>query len=261
MAIEQALAPGYYGPGVARVILDFLTQWKYPVCVIYGNPDTGKSDTGVLIAEVGIKEGALDFFASNMKTKEGQKITSLAEVKHWHRKESGRKLYILDEAGINDDARNPMSKVNREIRHEIFIARKFKVHWVFIVQELKDVDTWKSSSLTGLMIEKDMANKNYYADMKLRWDEATPFFEFPRTAFYYDTLDIAPFSFDKRIDDEAVKLSGIPATVANYYGQGLNYNKVAAIMQQEQPGESWSREKVKENIKAFINQALRNNKT
>jgi hypothetical protein len=247
-----------YHPEITKLFIDFLTQRQCPVCVIYGNPETGKSDTGVLIAEIGLHEGIIDHFASNMKTGIGQRITSLEDVKFWHRNESGKKLFILDEAGINDDARNPMSKQNREIRHEIFIARKFFVHWIFILQELKDVDTWKSSSLTGLMIEKDAANKVFYADIKPKLDVVHPIYNFPRTSLYFDTLDVAPFTLKKQVDETQIKLCGkTPRCAMLYSDDSLGQQEVAAILKKEYPEISWTRAQILREVKAYIKQTLK----
>jgi hypothetical protein len=248
---ERQMHKGNYNEDLAIPIVEFLNQRKYPVGIIYGNPETGKTDTGCLIAEIGLNEGILDTFASNIKTETGQKITSLEEVKYWHRNETGKKLYILDEAGINDDCRNPMSRLNREIRHEIFIARKFFVHWIFILQELKDVDTWKSSNLTGMLIEKDAANKIFYADIKLKWEETSPFYDFPRTTINYDTLDIGVFTLKKQVNEEALKLQGEPAQVARLLKQTHN-SDTAALEMSKLTGETWTRKDVMTELYKFL---------
>jgi hypothetical protein len=245
-----------YSQDLADIFRRFFNQYKYPVGVIYGNPDTGKSDTAVLAAEIGLREGYLDYFASNMKTQDGTKITSLEEVKHWHRNQPGRKLYILDESAINVDARNPFSKQNRGVRHEIFIARKFKVHWFFILQEIKDVDTWKNSELTGMIIKKGTyggeTGQNYKAMFRLKWEEdLVPFYDFPRTSLYFDTMDIAEFTLNKQLNDITVSIQGEPAQVARFFKQHHSSDK-AAIEMSKLTGQTWTRKDVMNSLYKFL---------
>lgn len=247
-----------YSEGLAELICDFLNQWKYPVCIIYGNPETGKTDTGCLIAEIGLKEGKLDYFASNMNTYgHGARITSLDDVKYWHRHQTGKKLFILDEAGINDDARSPLSKLNKEIRHEIFIARKFKVHWVFIIQEMKDIDNWKSSELTGMTILKKAFGNDFRALVKCKWlEDLIPINDFPRTAIDYDTLDVSPFTMERQLSDEAIELKGIPAQVAHLYSHSGNFSVICKTLK-EQTGKDYKPMQVKRALMQYLRQSLR----
>jgi hypothetical protein len=248
-----------YSEDVAEVFCRFLTQYKYPVAVIVGNPDTGKTDTGCLIAEVGKNEGVLDYLASNLNTGgAGQKITSLEDVKYWFRHQTGKKLYILDEAGINDENRSPLSKLNKEIRHEVFISRKFFAHWIFILQEMKDLDNWKDSNLTGLIIKKKCYNGEFEAVMKFKGEEDLLYFdEFPRTTVPFDTLDIALFTFERDIlSEEGVSLQGIPAQVARLYAKTGNFSIIAKELKDE-TGKPMMTMQVKRALQQYIKQTLR----
>lgn len=262
MALEtkQILLKPNYSDEVAEVFCRFLTQYKYPVCVIVGNPDTGKTDTGCLIAEVGKNEGVLDYFASNLSTGgSGKKITSLDDVKYWHRHQTGKKLYILDEAGINDENRSPLSKLNKEIRHEVFIARKFFTHWIFILQEMKDLDNWKDSNLTGLIIKKKCYDCDFQAVFKFKGEEDLLYFdEFPRTTIPFDTLDIGIFTLERQLDDESVKLEGLPAQVAYLYAKGMNFSAIAKqLTDKDKTGKEWMNMQVIRLLKQYISQTLR----
>ncbi len=258
MVSVQTQMQSEYSAELADVICSFLNQRKYPVCVIYGNPETGKTDTGCLIAEIGLNEGALDYFASNMNTQgKGQRITSLDEVRYWHRHQVGNKLYILDEAGINDDSRSPLSRLNREIRHEIFIARKFFVHWVFILQEIKDIDNWKNSELTGMTIKKKTYGDEFAAVIKCKWyEDLIPFNDFPRTIMPYDTLDVSPFTLERQLNDEDVELKGIPSIVAQSYAASGNFSVICKSLK-EKTGKDWKPMQVKRALQQYIRQTLR----
>jgi hypothetical protein len=197
------------------------------------------------MAEIGLNEGELDCFASNMKTEKGQRITSLEEVKVWHRNQIGHKLYILDEAGINDDARSPFSKLNRQIRHEIFIARKFYVHWIFVLQEIKDIDTWKSSNLTGLLLKKKASLDGHFKGiLEFKWfADQIHVNDFPRTSLYFDTLDVAPFTLEKQAEDIPCTLVGEEAQVARFLKQTHSSDKTATEMS-KLTGQTWTRKDV-----------------
>lgn len=248
-----------YCEELADVMCAFLNQRKYPVCIIYGNPDTGKTDTACLIAEIGLDTKTVDYFASNINTKGmGEKITSLEEVKYWHRHQTGKKLYILDEAGVNDDCRSPLSKLNREIRHEIFIARKFFVHWVFVLQELKDIDNWKNSELTGMKILKNSNGTDFKGDIKLKWYEnKIPYQPFPRTRVPFDTLDIGLFTLEHQLNDDDVTLRGLPAQVAQLYASGGNFAVICRTLK-EKTNIDYKVQQVKRLLQQYLKQSLRN---
>lgn len=224
-----------YSRGLANLVKRLFSQYKYPVIIIYGNPDTGKTDAALKIVEIAKKEGLLDYFASNINTYEnGEKITSLQRLDYWFKNQSGRKCFILDEAGIHDDARMPMSRMNREIKNKVFVIRKFKGHIIFVLQELRDIDKWKNSPLTGAFIKKDVVARQYSAFI------ASPMFpdaiyigHFPRTDINFDTLDIAPFTLEDELDEEQVTLHGMPSKVAFLFAKYKNNAVVARELTRE----------------------------
>jgi hypothetical protein len=236
----QPLEEPIYSQDLADLFNRFFKQYKYPVCVIYGNPDTGKSDTAILLAEIGLKEGTLDFFASNMSTYgKGAKLTSLEDTNYWFTHQIGTKLFVLDEAGINDDTRSPLSGLNRKIRHSVFIVRKFKGHWVFILQDIKDLDTWKDSGLTGMIIKKDCINGEFLAKIKVKWEEELiTVRDFPRTHLDFDTLDIAEFTLERQLDD-TVDLKGTDNYIISHFANGETGGTIAKQLSKD-TGENWS---------------------
>lgn len=262
--MENALQPidlanSEYSKELAELFCEFLNQWEYPVAIIYGNPNCGKTDTGFLIAEIGLKEGALNYFASNMSTHNvGQQITSLEEVKYWHRHQTGKKLFILDEAGVNDDNRSPLSKQNREIRHEIFRARHFDVHWIFILQELKDLDNWKNSKLTGLKIEKSRYGNSFDALIGGNWigGEVQPIYDFPRTSIKFYPKECGEFTLDRTIDSDMVQLKGLPAKVAFMYANSANFSLIGKALKDE-TGQEYKNMQVKRLLQQYLKQSLR----
>ena len=248
-----------YSPALATVVKWFFTQYKYPVILIYGNPDTGKTDAALKIVEIGKKEGWLDYFASNINTYDnGEKITSLQRLDYWFKNQAGRKTFILDEAGIHDDARMPMSRMNREIKNKVFVIRKFKGHIIFVLQELRDIDKWKNSPLTGAFIKKDKIGGGIYkAEINgplVQWDPI-PVEPFPRTDIQFDTLDIAPFTMDEELDEEGLQLKGLPNRVAFLYAK---YGSVALIARDftRETGKVWVSMQVKRLLKQYLREQL-----
>lgn len=237
--MESQQLQANYSEDLAALFCKFIRQWKYPVCVIYGNPDTGKTDTAVLMAAIGLKEKALDYFASNINTYgNGQKITSLESVNYWFSHQQGNKLYVLDEAGINDDTRSPLSGVTRKIRHNVFIARKFKGHWVFILQDIKDLDTWKDSPLTGMIIKKQVFDCEFVAKIKCKWEEELiTVRDFPRSFMPFDTLDIAPFTLEEE-PDTTMTLQGDENKIGMLFARGETGGAIAKTMTRD-TGKKW----------------------
>ena len=247
-----------YSKGLAHLVCKFFDQAKYPVCVIYGNPDTGKTDAAVLLAEIGLTEKSLDYFSSNINTYgHGEKITSLEDVNYWFAHQVGNKLFILDEAGIHDDTRSPLSIMTRKIRHNIFIARKFKGHWAFILQDIKDLDTWKDSPLTGMIIKKQCFGSEFVAKIKCKWNEdLITVRDFPRATLPFDTLDVAPFTMDRQLDDEELELKGTPNQVAYLYAKTGNFSVICKSLK-EKDGKEWKPMQVKRALQQYIRQTLR----
>jgi len=218
-----------YNPELGSLVKGLFQQWKCPVIVIYGNPETGKTDTALLLVEIAQKEGVLDYFASNIQTYgKGQRITSLEELDYWFKNQAGTKCYILDEAGIHDDSRSPLSTINRNIRHEVFLIRKFRGHIIFVLQDIADLDTWKNSELTGAIIKKKIMDGQFCAVIKTRFlEDLYRFRDLPKTTIPYDTLDIAPFSLEREIDEKDIQFKGLPNQAAFMYAKTGNLSIIA----------------------------------
>ena len=251
-------AAKHYSDALADLVCSFLRQYRYPVCVVYGNPETGKTDTGLLIAEIGLDTGCIEYYASNINTYgHGERITSLERLDYWFKHQVGKKLFILDEAGIHDDSRNPLSALNKRIRHEVFIIRKFRGHIIFILQELEDLDKWKHSELTGMIIKKQVTGGEYIAKIKCKWyDDLLVVRDFPQTSIQYDTLDISPFTLEEELSEDELQLKGLPNQVAYLYCKTGNFAVIAKTLK-DQTGRDWKREEVKRALQQYLRQSLR----
>jgi len=247
-----------YSKDLAMIIKDFFTQWKYPVMIIYGNPDTGKTNTALLCVEIGLNEGVLDYFASNIQTYgKGERITSLEDLDFWFKNQTGRKCFILDEAGIHDDSRSPLSLMQRRIRHEVFVIRKFRGHIIFVLQELEDIDKWKYSELTGIKIRKTKIGNIYYAEIKTKWiEDSINVKDIASTTIPFDTFDIAPFTLEREIDDAEVELKGLPYQVAYLYAKHGNMSIITRELK-EKTQKEWKFQQVKRLLQKYLREQLR----
>jgi len=247
-----------YSDDLASIIKRFFGQWKYPVMVIYGNPETGKTDSALLFVEIAKNEGAIDYFASNIQTYGiGERITSLEEVDFWFKNQTGKKCFILDEAGVHDDTRSPLSRLNRAIRHEIFVVRKFKGHVIFVLQEIKDIDTWKNSELTGMIVKKKVFDDEFIAVLKSKFfGDLITVRDFPKTNIGFNTYDIAPFTLEREIDEGEVKLKGLPYQVAYLYAKCGNMSVIARELEQTTQ-KKWKFQQVKRLLQKYLREQLR----
>jgi len=247
-----------YSPELAEIINGFFRQWKYPVMVIYGNPDTGKTDSGLLFAEIGKDSGLIDYLASNINTYGyGALITNLEDLDYWFKNQTGKKCFILDEAGIHDDSRSPLSLMQRKIRHEVFIARKYLAKWIFILQELEDIDKWKHSELTGMIVKKKKVGNEFNALVKAKWmDDLILIRDIPKTSIPFNTLDIAPFYLERQIDDAEVDLRGLPFQVAYLYAKHGNLARVIEDLKQK-TGIEYKHMQVKRLLIKYLREQLR----
>jgi hypothetical protein len=147
--------------------------------------------------------------------------------------------------------------MTRKIRHNIFIARKFKGHWIFILQDIKDLDTWKDSPLTGMIVKKQCFGSEFVAKIKCKWcEDLITVRDFPKASLPFDTLDIAPFTLDRELNAEDLQLKGIPSQVAYLYAKTGNFSVICKSLK-EQDGKDWKPMQVKRALQQYVRQTLR----
>ena len=187
-----------------KIICD-LFSYQAPIVFITGRFGNGKTDFSLLIAEILLKHNVIKKFASNIKVLDAQNlpytyITNLVSLKEWLYPKRIPKLFILDEAGINVDRRNPLGKLNRQIRYLGFLLRKFRGKLIFISQRSKDIEstfadtdiwlaTFKKISKTEALLVSNVYDEPFYIS------------DIPRTSIKFDTYDIAPFTTEPKYDE------------------------------------------------------------
>ena len=189
----------------AEKVICKLFSYSAPIIFITGRFGFGKTDFSLLIAEILLKNGIIKKFASNIKVFDSQNIpytyiTNLVTLKEWLYPKRISKLFILDEAGINVDRRNPLGKLNRQIRYLGFLLRKFRGKLIFISQRSKDIEstfadtdiwlaTFKKTSKTEALLVSNIYDEPFYLS------------DIPRTSIKFDTYDIAPFTTEPKYDE------------------------------------------------------------
>jgi len=118
-----------------------------PIVFITGRHGRGKTDFGLLIAEILLENGIIKKFGGNIKVLDAKGydytyITNLVRLKRWLKKSKMmHKAFILDEAGIHADRRNPLGRLTREFRYLGFLVRKYRCKLILISQRSKDVES------------------------------------------------------------------------------------------------------------------------
>lgn len=172
--------------------------------VIYGKRGSGKTDFGLLIAEILFKFGLIKTFASNIKIHETSKemeikhITNLEDLTSWCENYPFRKLFIFDEAGKSYRRRSAMSKFNIEMLDKLQILRKYKLSIIMITPNPRYIDStsFGSDVLDGVFIKANPNNQKIlnYVDETL--SEPEMYNEIYPTSIKFDTWDIAPFTLN-----------------------------------------------------------------
>jgi hypothetical protein len=245
-------------PILVKIVRKFFSQWTTPICVIYGNPETGKTDTSLLLAEIGLKENMIDYFASNINTfGRGERITNLEDLKKWFQLQTGRKLFILDEAGVSLFSRDALSKLNKEMIKECMLLRKFHVHMVFVLPDIAHLDEFKDSGLTGLYIKKKRGkNHSFNAIIRLRgFPYEIRVKNIPKTSIPYNTFDISPFTLEKEINEGDVEIRGLPYKVAYLYAKHGNFSIIARELEKID-GKKWKMQQVKRLLQKYLRDSL-----
>lgn len=170
------------------------------VCVlILGRRGTGKTDLGLYFAETLLEFGVIEVAATNIAIHETDlpidHITNLDDLESWAKNRTGKKMFILDEAGKSLRRRTPMSGLNIALLDNLQILRKYRLSLILITPAEKYIDSATlGSDVLDLVIWKPEFNNpkvGVWVDQmtgeNFRWSDI------PRTNIKFDTYDVAPF--------------------------------------------------------------------
>lgn len=173
---------------------------------ILGRRESGKTDFSFLMCEILYALGIIKYFASNTKVHDSpfpiERITNLPDLEDWASSTSGKKLFILDEAGKSLRRRTPMSKLNIELLDNLQILRKYKLSIIMIAPHEKYVDSAALGSdvLDGVFI------KPYFRSPKVGiYNDGLENIKLtitniPKTNVNFDTWDVAPFKATRKAE-------------------------------------------------------------
>ena len=225
-----------------KYILEELFKQPAPIVVIEGRMGSGKTDFALFLAECLLNWGIIDEVATNIKVYDERfkRISSLSELEAWLRSNKKRKLFILDEAALYIDARNPLSAMNRKFRHFVFTLRKYNAKLIAIAQRAIDMESavreLRLATFTKLSKKYAILTSDLLAD-------PIELYDIPRTSIKFDTFDIAEFNLfaGAEADDSE------EARIFQLYRELKSYQKVAEFL-----GQGWTKSKVREYVLRYI---------
>ena len=225
-----------------KYILEELFKQPAPIVVIEGRMGSGKTDFALFLAECLLNWGIIDEVATNIKVYDERfkHISSLSELEAWLRSNKKRKLFILDEAALYIDARNPLSAMNRKFRHFVFTLRKYNAKLIAIAQRAIDME----SAVRELRLATfTKLGKKYAILTSDLLTDPVELYNIPRTSIKFDTYDIAEFNLfaGAEADDSE------EARIFQLYRELKSYQKVAEFL-----GEGWTKSKVREYVLRYI---------
>jgi len=241
---------------------------KTPLILITGALESGKTDFGLLLAEI------LYLFehreiATNIKTEEKYitQIRDMITLKKWlgiepedPQRKARKKVFVLDEAGLHISSRRALSKLNLEIIKACQLARKARCKFIFItaIPELIDSLLLNKDILIAYIRKISKTKAELYSQI---YDEAILIENIPPTSILFDTYDVAPFYF-KKAEDVAYQqelkkhLYILKAFAIDAKG---SYSKLAKILsnENEQMHRETARRLVVKSIKILLKEYLR----
>ena len=188
----------------------------------------GKTDMALAIGELLLNAGAVIEVGTNIRVNGApgfRHITNVMELKKWLKEVKGPKLFILDEAGIHLDARNPLSKLNREIRHIAMLLRKHRAKLILVSQRAKDIESAFRDTDIWLATIKKISKKR----AEVITNPGNMVFEITgirRTCIKYDTYDVAPFFLEPELVANPDGPMPPEEKVAYLYAQGKSLREI-----------------------------------
>lgn len=205
----------------------------HPFIATYGVHNSGKTDFSLRIAEIGLEKGLIHQIGTNISSAcDGEtiiEISSIDKLKSWvFREKNVKKLFILDEAGVHADRRNPLARINKELRHFGFTIRKYHGKIAVISQRLKDIEsTFVDNELTVAVFKK-VAKKRAIVNSFLIPERKAIINHIKATNIPFNTYDVAPFTLhSQNIEGE---MKGLCCWVAKQYIKHGNFSAIGKLL-------------------------------
>lgn len=168
---ERALPPDLYR----------LLNHHSAIVVIEGNRGTGKTDFSLRLAEDAKEDGCISSIATNIISNEPgiKHVNNFPDLEYYLKFGSGRKLYILDEAGAALPSNRWMSSLSVKILGVAQLIRHYKGRMFFIAPSKKFILTHlQNTEIMDATIEKKGLTfatvKNYLTKQKYNLQDIPP---------------------------------------------------------------------------------------
>lgn len=194
------------------------------VIFISGAKEKGKTDFACLLAEYCYLKGFRTKIATNIKTESymiERQITDFPALNQWIQT-SGKKLYILDEAGKSLKKLRFMSAMNLQVMEIIQLIRHYDAGFIGIAPSPAFIDSaFLNTDILDLHIKKLSKNVAIVRDYL---DNSTYFlYAIPRTSINFNSKDIADF---KMKPDTLLSEMPLCCQVATIYGSTGSYKNI-----------------------------------
>lgn len=187
----------------------FTDEFKKMIQLIYvtGYMGTGKTHLSIYFADYFLEAGIVDTIITNIKFKDKGEfvknyvfIQNNKELEKVLNRDNKKKMFILDEAGINIDSRSHQRRENKYFTYSARLTRKRNCHFMVISQEIMDIDV-KIRKLVSIHINKTHKTTALVKFLKIRKKQII-MEDIPPTRTKFDTNDIAEFHFVKDEKDD-----------------------------------------------------------
>ena len=182
------------------IIIKIFKRQTSACILVIGRRESGKTDFSFLITEILHYAQLITPFATNVRVHDSpfpiERITNLADLELWCKDTSGKKLFILDEAGKSLRRRTPMAGLNIKLLDNLQILRKYRLSIIMIAPHSKYID---SAALGSDILDAVFTKPNFRNPRVALYDDLMDgaeltFTNIPKTSIHFDTWDVAPFT-------------------------------------------------------------------
>jgi len=209
-------------------ILEKLFTVPAPIILVCGRMGLGKTDFSLFLCETLLNRKLVDTVGTNIEVVDPRfiKITSMTKLEKWLAASKQRKLFVLDEAGIYIDSRNPFSQLNKRIRKVAMLLRHYHAKFMVITQREKDLES-TIRDLISAKIEK-IGLKTAIVTSPIFGDEEIVLSNIPQTTIPFDSYKISEFSLTEELTEEEMTQLPLCCKVRVLLEKhGWKYRKVA----------------------------------
>lgn len=205
--------------------LDVVLDRDGYVIFICGGKEKGKTDFALFLGEYSFFMGYRTKIATNIKAETPdysiRQITNLPDLKEWLRG-SGRKLFILDEAGMHVGKLRFMTQKNIEILKILQLIRHYDAGFIGCAPSESFIDNnFLNTDILDAKIRKLSKKKAKVYNYLHR--ESSFLFDIPPTSTRFNSKDIASFSMTKKTDLSAMQEC---CRVFYLYAQGYTFRDI-----------------------------------